>query len=537
MNKDIPAPLCNQITLNSFRKLLHVRTEKDILEVIMQAGLELLGVDGASFVPYDEWGQTLPALTYGEVPSLTPQSWTQRLVLPETRQICKNCKALQSGSGCVLLTCMKSLSNFVHCFPFNCAGREVGVLNFYFDSDVTLDADASVFLIDILDAAGQSLATLQSHDRQLATLLYLQTITSPKSDLSVLLNGLLENVQRVLDVDFAVLFLPRGISGHTNSKPQLFSRTRQEANPDSSIPDLPFLLGIWKDASASGQSMSLENVVMNNIEPWKSLLAMPLVWRDEESVGLLVLGSNSRLAFTQRDLALLETLAGQTTLLIQSEWLRVQVEYQAVVNERTRLAREIHDGLAQTLAFLKIQAAQMQNLLARGESVKLTNMLQANYRTLSDAYIDARQAIDDLRRVPTTNFCDWISKLAIDYEQATNQEVIVSVKEFAAEYPANNQTQLIRIVQEALNNIRKHAAASQVNILGFQDGDSYLIEIRDNGRGFNPESGREEGLSSYGLQGMHERSESIGAKFQVTSQPGVGTCVSLRVPVAAKEDL
>ena len=111
------------------------------------------------------------------------------------------------------------------------------------------------------------------------------------------------------------------------------------------------------------------------------------------------------------------------------------------------------------------------------------------------------------------------------------------MKEFAAEYPANNQTQLIRIVQEALNNIRKHAAASQVNILGFQDGDSYLIEIRDNGRGFNPESGREEGLSSYGLQGMHERSESIGAKFQVTSQPGVGTCVSLRVPVAAKEDL
>jgi two-component system nitrate/nitrite sensor histidine kinase NarX len=334
-----------------------------------------------------------------------------------------------------------------------------------------------------------------------------------------------------------MFYLPVAIPGQINSNPQFFSRTKGEAKPDNSIHDLPFLEGILKSVLTSGHSMSLENVVLNKCESWKMLLAVPLVWRADEPVGVLVLGSNSMQAFTQRYQALLETLAGQAALLIQNARLMAQIEYQAVVDERARLAREIHDGLAQTLAFLKIQAAQMQNFLARGETEKLTITLQANYRTLSDAYIDARQAIDDLRRVPTPNLRDWISQVAADYEQVTTQKIKVSVAEFVPEYPANIQAHLIRIVQEALSNVRKHAAATTVNILGYQDGDSYLIEICDDGRGFNQVSGGVERTSHYGLRGMYERSESIGADFQITSQPGMGTCVSLRVPAVVKDKI
>ena len=266
------------------------------------------------------------------------------------------------------------------------------------------------------------------------------------------------------------------------------------------------------------------------------MLAVPLAWLEEVPDGVLILGSNSNHVFTPRHQALLETLAGQAALLIQNARLMVLIEFQAVVDERTRLAREIHDGLAQTLAFLKIQAAQMQNFLAQGETEKLTNTLQANYRTLSDAYIDARQAIDNLRRSPSTNLRDWIGQVAGDFEQSTHQKIDIAVEEFPHEYPVNIQAQLIRIVQEALSNIRKHAQATCISIRGYQDQDSYLIEIRDDGIGFDPDMGTIDGTSHYGLQGMRERSENIGADFQITSKPGMGTCVSLRLPSMIKEE-
>jgi two-component system nitrate/nitrite sensor histidine kinase NarX len=285
----------------------------------------------------------------------------------------------------------------------------------------------------------------------------------------------------------------------------------------------------------SGQSLSLENATLNKQEKWKVLLAVPLVWRGEEALGVLVLGSNSTQAFAQRQQALLETLAGQAALLIQNARLMVQVEYQAVVDERARLAREIHDGLAQTLAFLKIQASQMQNYLARGEMERLTSSLQASYRTLSDAYIDARQAIDNLRRVPASSPHDWIKQVAADFEQSTEIKIDITAFALSIEFPANVQAQLIRIVQEALSNVRKHANAQRVAIHGHQDGDSVLIEVRDDGRGFAPENVN--GNSHYGLVGMRERAESIGADFQITSQPGSGTVVSLRMPVPVKEEL
>jgi signal transduction histidine kinase len=221
--------------------------------------------------------------------------------------------------------------------------------------------------------------------------------------------------------------------------------------------------------------------------------------------------------------------------LIQNSRFTLQVEYQAVVDERTRLAREIHDGLAQTLAFLKLQAAQMQNYLVRGELEKLTTLLNANYRTLSDAYIDARQAIDDLRRVSEIGFKETVNQIVRDFEKTGNFKIFVSVDEFPAEYPEDLLAQIFRIVQEALSNIRRHAQARKIEVVGKVDGISYLIEIRDDGKGFNPIKWREVGETHYGLRGMHERAESIGAELQIISQPGQGTIVTVRIPITQKE--
>jgi two-component system nitrate/nitrite sensor histidine kinase NarX len=412
-------------------------------------------------------------------------------------------------------------------------GRDVGVVNFYFDGKTTIVPEMRQYIEEILRLAGQALESLQKRNQEIGALLYLQTSATPRSELPALLNSLLENIRKTLQVDFALLYIPSGLPGQLQAAPQAFTSRDSAAGQSLSIPDELFLEGIWKSVLSTGHSMSLENVTLNKRETWKTLHAVPLVWQDQNPEGVLLLGSNSAQAFAQRHQALLETLAGQAALLIQNSRLMVQLEYQAVVDERARLAREIHDGLAQTLAFLKIQAAQMQNYLSRGETERLTSTLQASYRTLSDAYIDARQAIENLRRTPSVNLADWVQQVASDYEQATGQKVALDDFNLSVEYPPNVQTQLIRIIQEALSNVRKHSGAENVAIRGIQKPDSVLIEVRDNGKGFAPQ--QVDDSLRFGLRGMRERAESIGADFQIVSQPGAGTIVSLRLPVLMKE--
>jgi signal transduction histidine kinase len=209
-----------------------------------------------------------------------------------------------------------------------------------------------------------------------------------------------------------------------------------------------------------------------------------------------------------------------------------QLEYKAILDERSRLAREIHDGLAQTLAFLKLEAARMQTHVSNGELEAVIPMLQACYQTLSDAYLDARHAIDNLRQVPDELLADWLQAAAADFRQLMDIKVDVSNVQLSHVFSPNVKAQLMRIVQEALTNVRKHAQACNLVISSFERGGEAIIEVRDNGRGFNPDITQP--ASQYGLRSMRERAESIGAELEIASAPNAGTAVRLRIPIQEK---
>lgn len=307
-----------QAMLQLQHKVLDAHSEKDILEAVMGSGVLTLRATGASFVPYDEWGHSLPALFQGNVPEPALQSFASRLASPQTRQACKNCQALHGGApGCALVPSELSVEVGVRCFPFFNAEREAGVFNFFFDSDDEIDPDMRVFMTEAIRAAELALQNLRLRDQEMAALRYLQTASAPKSELSLLLKSLLENVHNALDVDFALLYLPDGMPGQFAPAPLLLAQARAGDTSPSSIPDLPFLEGVWKSVLGLGQSISLENVTLNKRETWKALLAVPLIWQSEAPSGVLVLGSNSSQMFAQRHQALLETLASQAALLIQ----------------------------------------------------------------------------------------------------------------------------------------------------------------------------------------------------------------------------
>ncbi len=205
-----------------------------------------------------------------------------------------------------------------------------------------------------------------------------------------------------------------------------------------------------------------------------------------------------------------------------------QIEYRAILGERTRLAREIHDGLAQTLAFLKIEIGRAESMLTQGKSEQAARILKDSSRTIGDAYLDARQAIENLRRAPDDHLATWLQQAAQDFEELSGLPVDVDLR-LTHDFPASVQAQLIRIVQEALTNVRKHAQATRVRLAAWEDGEDTLIEVADNGRGFS--SADAVAAARFGLRGMRERAESVGAEFQVTSCPGGGTTIHLRIPL------
>ncbi len=196
---------------------------------------------------------------------------------------------------------------------------------------------------------------------------------------------------------------------------------------------------------------------------------------------------------------------------------------------------EIHDGLAQTLAFLKLQTGQMQNYLARNDLTRLRHALQTNYQALAEAYLDIRQSIDNLRLTPHQGLQNWLEQLAADFKQVSGLPVSLdlSISSPLLNLSTEVQAQLIRIVQEALSNVRKHAQAGQVWISLREWSANLIIEVRDDGQGFSPED--IPGISQYGLKGMRERAELIGADFQIISQPRQGTTVSIHLPVPFEE--
>lgn len=205
------------------------------------------------------------------------------------------------------------------------------------------------------------------------------------------------------------------------------------------------------------------------------------------------------------------------------------IEYRAIIGERTRLAREIHDGLAQSLAYLKIVIGRAESLLAQGRHDQAAHMLKDSSQSINDIYLDARLAIENLRSTPG-HLHTWLVQALEDFEDVSGLPVTLHM-DATCDLPPVVQAQVIRIVQEALTNVRKHSQASQVIIEVRQQDRSLSIKVEDDGKGFNPEIPLPQ--NSFGLRGMRERAEAIGSEMLITSSLGKGTSVNLRIPIFA----
>ncbi len=211
-------------------------------------------------------------------------------------------------------------------------------------------------------------------------------------------------------------------------------------------------------------------------------------------------------------------------LLREAELARTTLE------ERARLAREVHDGLAQDLWFAKLKQSRLRQLAdLPDEARELTEQVET---AIDSALAEARQAVMAMRaQDDEAPFREVLARYVEDFGERFGLRT-----EFTAdgdlEGPSPRaQAELLRIVQEALNNVRKHADATVVRVrAGRQDGRLGLV-VADNGVGFDPASTNGRG---FGLRSMRERAELVGARVDVESQPHGGTRVSVEVPLEGR---
>jgi two-component system nitrate/nitrite sensor histidine kinase NarX len=511
------------------------KDEDEVIDLVLHTAMDLLQAKGASYVPLDERSQPQSAISLGEMPFPVAQAWVEYLASPAVRQQCASCQNYaQLTVSCPLLKGSYLDAAGVYCLPVRRGEQDFGVLNLYIPTPASLDKESQAFLRTLIDETSLALEGVRMRQRAMTTLRTLQSARE-RADLNGLLADLLENLHETLDADFACVTV-----WDSDSAKPLTTLQRGDL-PDKAQHLLdgilqsvmtskePVLLG-----SVAGDAASSPGVV--------ALMAAPLLAQDQPALGAILVANRrptesrgQARAFNQSQLATLQIIAGQVSLVLLNINLLAQIEYTTIVQERTRLAREIHDGLAQTLGFLKLKVAQMKTYLRDGEIETARQTVDACYETLADAYQDARHAIDGLRILPSEEgLAGWLRQTAREFEEMSGIPVVVLDPVASLDLPPEIHVQLIRIVQEALSNVRKHANAGSVQISCQEYAGEVVLEVRDDGLGFSPQD--VPGPSQHGLRGMRERAELIGADFQVVSLPERGTTIRISLPTVKESN-
>jgi two-component system sensor histidine kinase DegS len=210
---------------------------------------------------------------------------------------------------------------------------------------------------------------------------------------------------------------------------------------------------------------------------------------------------------------------------------------EAQESERARLAQEVHDGPAQVLSNAIFQVEFIERVIDTDERAARTEL--RFLRDLLRRELGSVRTFISQLRPPVLDELGLDGAIADAVGRTTALTGLAITSQLDAEpsrLTAAQQTVVLRVLQEALQNVRKHGAASAVTVASAIDNDDWVLTVRDDGRGFDVGAVAARGRRNFGLQFMRERAELIGARFEVHSRPDGGTLVRLAIPVGAEEN-
>ncbi len=272
-----------------------------------------------------------------------------------------------------------------------------------------------------------------------------------------------------------------------------------------------------------------------------SLICVPLVTKGQKIGVLEVLNKRSGERFNEADLDVLSALAAQSAIAIENARL-----YQNLWEERNRilaveedvrkeLARDVHDGPAQLLSAMVMNVRFIQTLLSENEKALAENELRALEELASRTLRQVRELLFDQRPVILeTQGLFPALETYVQHIQATGEmNISLDIKSPPISLPGKGDRTVFSIVQEAVGNVKKHTAGAAVDIQVRQVADQLVVQVKDNGAGFDVNSVQAtyDQRGSLGLLNMQERAQQVGGRLHIDSAIGKGTRVTLTVPL------
>lgn len=260
----------------------------------------------------------------------------------------------------------------------------------------------------------------------------------------------------------------------------------------------------------------------------QTILLVPLVLEDE-ATGWLSLYSTASNSYRPEEIELAQALAQQVALAMQLANFAEQRRQAAIIEERNRLAREIHDTLAQGLTGIVIQLEAAKEVLATAPDTAQSHIVRAA-ALARDSLREARRSVRALRPqvldhqdLPTA-----LEHLAVQLGASTQIPITFTLHGSPCPLPTEVAANLLRISQEAIINAWKHAQPQTITLNLSFDPHEIQLRVHDDGRGFDAQSSP--AGSGFGLTSMRERAERLGGLFTITSTPGQGTEVTVSIP-------
>jgi two-component system nitrate/nitrite sensor histidine kinase NarX len=260
---------------------------------------------------------------------------------------------------------------------------------------------------------------------------------------------------------------------------------------------------------------------------YQSIISVPIRLQ-QRLLGELNLFYRHPVQLTPEETELLDSLANHLASSLEGLRVAALEREAAVAQERAMLARNLHDSIAQSLAFLKIQVQLLRNADQRSDKANLHTALDELDAGLRESIHDVRELLVHFRtRTNTDDIETALQETLHKFQLQSGLPTQLQVLGEGLPLPSDVQVQVLHVVQEALSNIRKHAHASQVT-LTLDKGEHWRFAVSDNGQGFD--ATLQPDASHVGLNIMRERASRIGADVLIQSTLGAGSSVTLTLP-------
>jgi signal transduction histidine kinase len=374
---------------------------------------------------------------------------------------------------------------------------------------------------------------VEIRNQQLAALHEAAMSIAGEVALDKVLRTIVDSARELVEAQYAALGVPSA-DGHLET----FVYSGLTAAEAERIPHLPEGLGLLGALIQEQRPIRLRRIsddprsvgFPEGHPPMESFLGVPVVAGDEPLGNLYLTNKKNADAFTAADQEIVEMLAAHAAIAIQNARLYEQVGRLAVLEERTRIGMDLHDGIIQSIYAVGL-TLESARLALEEEPAEADELLGGAVDALNEAIRDIRNFILDLRPQRFQGDLDeGLARLVREFQANTMVTVQLDARpETVRSLPTGVARALFLTAQEALANVARHAHAEQVTIELEREETAVTMIIEDDGRGFEVATLQE--AVGHGLANMRARAEELEGSFDICSEPGQGTTLRLTLPL------